>query len=81
MHACMHACVRAPGGDVVADEALVLEAVVAEELCEAARSGDRAALARAVLLQRLAHHAALRQILYQLRVLHRKNPPFSELIL
>lgn len=67
------------GHDVVTGEALVLDALIPEELREALCRRDGAALALAVLIKALAHHAALREVLDQLRVLQATQSPLSVL--
>ena len=49
--------VRTPGNDIVTVQALVLDTLVSQELSQAARGCDGAALAALVLIQSLTHGA------------------------
>ena len=51
--------IRTPGNDIVAVQALVLDALIAQKLSQTASSGDGTALAALVLIQSLAHGAGL----------------------
>jgi hypothetical protein len=60
----------ARGHDIVTCQSFVLDALIPKELREPFGRRDGTALAITILLEALAHHAALREKLYQLRVLH-----------